>query len=373
MKIKAFSTETFLGMMWGLIPMSYLASESSTMAFAIFIPIYAALLLMRRSFKIPSDALEISILIVLLTLQSLMVEVNSDPAAFSYIRIAMFLLNFLVLLTLIKRETFPFFGAAFLRTISAIAILHILLIQSGQISEHFGRYMFIGNVHPNLGGEIYAVAALIGALSVKKRAFLLLLTPLLISAYLMQSRTGSAVILMLLLIKIFCETSDQKLNTKSLVIGSTLMLALLAIALIIPDLREFIINGIFRADDEYRGLSTGMISGRDAQWQGALSIFYENPFFGNGLSTFGGEDQRGAHSPILYSLAMFGISGIIFWLYFAWKYYNAFKIDPRPAIYILPVTLMIIINDRFLNSNPFPLFFYIFLVIMARPSQNSKH
>lgn len=371
MKMTAITKETFLGVAWGLIPISYLVTESSTAALTLLIPIYVALIATRGKSRIPNDTLEVFALITALILQSLTVESNGNLAAFGYIRTITFLINILALLLLIKRENLGEFCTAFFKTTSAIAALHILLVLSGRTAENYGRYMFIGDSHPNLGGEIYAIAAFAGVLHLRKRPFLLLAAPLLISSYYLQSRTGSAILIMLILIKVFCENHNQKLNIKSLVIGGISMLILTLLALMVDELREFIVNGIFKADDKYRGLSTGMITGRDERWANALNIFYANPFFGNGINTFTGEEQVGAHSPILYALAMFGLSGIIFWAYFLKKYIKTLKQDIRPAIYILPVSLMIVINDRFLNSNPFPLFYYLFLIILARPVSTS--
>ena len=367
MKINSFGRESFLGVIWGLIPLSYFATDSSTLALALFIPIYFVLFIFRGSSKAPREALEVLLFTGLLTLQSLAVEINSNIELFGYLRMAIFTINLCALLILIKRDNLGEFCTSFFVTTSLIAGFHIILILTGQSTENFGRYNFIGNSHPNLGGEIYAIAAFAGAMSLSKQYFAILVTTMLASSFLLQSRTGSAVMLMLLLLKLFCETPDRRLNTKSLVLGIGAMLVFTAAALIFESSRDFLINDVFRANDEYRGVSTGMITGRDQQWADALNIFYTNPLIGSGLNSFGEEDQRGAHSPILYALAMFGLSGILFWLYFGGKYWKILQIDRRSAIYLIPVTLMVVINDRFLNSNPFPLFFYLFLLMLARP------
>jgi hypothetical protein len=124
------------------------------------------------------------------------------------------------------------------------------------------------------------------------------------------------------------------------------------------------------ADNIDRGISTGMVTGRDMQWLMAWQDFANRPFFGNGLSFYASEQSIGAHTPILYALSYFGILGFAFWVLIFIGIFIVARKNFTEFVLLSPSIIILIVNDRFLNSNSSPLFFYFYILKTAFDSRN---
>ena len=366
MKNQNLNNAAILGLLWGLLPITYLFDLANLVAFSLYIIFYIYILLSRNSFSANKDTLQIVGVLAIFILQSLIVDINEEIEYGEYLKLFLFIVNLYALSTILNHENFDHFGGIFLMMTAGVSVIHILMTLSGYISDHYGRYMFIGDSHPNLGGEIYGIAALVGAVGISKIKFSLLLAPMFMSAFLMQSRTGMIVLAIVYILKL--STAIDQSGDKMVIKKSHLLL--IAIFMIFSatfaPILDVLQSQILLIDDGQRGMSVGLITGRDQRWMIALDYFYENPFLGSGVGMYASSGEEGAHSAILYALSMFGIFGGLFWIYIFWKYFLILKMDCVRAYYLFPIIGMIFFNDRFINSNSFPMLFYIYILVFSR-------
>lgn len=356
---------SIFGMLWGLIPLSYWILGTGTLSYVSIFLFFMTIILFFGIQKMSKLAIYFSTIIFLMTAVSFFAELSSEMKLSPYLAIFVFLININILLAEVKKaSTFVFFST-FYRTTSLMAFIHIVLVYFDLVGNHFGRSLFFGNTQPNLGGEIYVVAVISGALAMRRFHFILYLVPVLISDYFLQSRTSLVVIFAILLIKLNIERGGA-INLRSLSFGSAFTAVALAVLAMSGSSRRWILENVLLADDHFRGASSGFLSGRDARWQDAWNSFADRPFFGHGLNWYVDGTSLGAHSPFLYSLVYCGIFGLIFWCFFLVRFLIIARCNRHMAFLLLPCFLMFMLNDRFLNSNSFPLLLYFIVIRLSQ-------
>ncbi|MBT0958205.1 O-antigen ligase family protein [Alphaproteobacteria bacterium KMM 3653] len=287
----------------------------------------------------------------------------------NYFALALFAMHLAALLTLVDRHSISHFCRNFYLTSSATAVLYIAFASAGMVDDHFGRLMFFGNSHPNLGGEIYGIAVFIGALCISKRSYFVLALPMIYATLLLQSRTGTVVIAGTIIAKMVFERRGR-ITKGSVIIGAGLFSFAALLLVLEGSVIDYIAKDVLLAEDTHRGASTGFITGRDAQWRQAWGFFAERPLFGHGMGLYS-DGVRGAHNPLLYSLSMFGVFGFAFWVWIGLGLFGLLRHDVRVIVLLVPVSLMLILNDRFINSNSFPLLYYFLIVQLGRFAPNT--
>mgnify|MGYP003643723043 CR=1 FL=1 len=362
--IKSRDVVPYLGLLWGILPLFYIIPGGNIIFYLLQIVVSLFLFLILSKKEIPTACLGIAGIGAVFFVQSGYMDAHQNFVLSNYLGLTLFVLNISLLISLVDRESILAFSRNFFIFSSVCAIIHIIFIKAGLISGLWGRFSFFGGSHPNLGGEIFAISAFAGAISMKKSSFLLLCIPMLISTYFMETRTGMIVIGLTALMKIIFEV-DGELTKSNLLRRILLCMPIVIVILLEGSLIRGAAEEILLASDPDRGLATGFVSGRNYQWMQAWESFTLHPWFGSGMGLYE-DSMRGAHNPFLYSISMYGVVGLIFWIWLGWYAYSLVKSNFKIFIFLLPSTLMLVLNDRFMNSNSFPLLFYFYVIQFGR-------
>jgi O-antigen ligase len=357
-----------LGTLWGAVPLSYWLIGDPVIIYALILFFYFAYSIL-YGIKRPTQ----NSILMLATVQFYLFIssfVDVENASFTpYITVTLFVVNLFFLLIIIDKSEIKVFLRYFFVTTSFFAFAHIILVLTGQIEDSNGRYLFFGNTHPNLGGEIYAVAAFAGAISLGKKAYLFYSLPFIVSSFYLQSRTGMTVVALTLIFRLFFTDKD-KFQFRNLIVGTYITFFIVSILLSVSSIRIWLIERVLFFEDVNRGIGTGLVTGRDDRWAQAWDDFSKSPFFGNGLNWHSDGLNLSAHNPILFSLVYFGIFGFIFWVIITHSIIRIFLTQFQTFLLLSPNLIMILLNDRFLNSNAFPLLFYFCILKLSEPNKN---
>lgn len=251
-----------------------------------------------------------------------------------------------------------------------ISILYLLCCFLGYIEVRYGRYMFFGDGHPNLGSEIIAVCIVLAGLIYQPRNFYIYCVPAITSIMMMQGRAALVASFMAIGLK-FIPSVTNFFNNKSRVALLILLIVLIgALFLIYFSDIEFIVRALFLLDDEDRGDGTGFV-GRGDRWDLALSLFQENPLLGVGLGYFSKADIDSPHNYYLYALSELGISSILLFVYLIGLIVKVYKNDRSIVIGLSPLLLLTIFNDRFIDLNAYPFVVYAVLLIASQMQNKS--
>lgn len=294
---------------------------------------------------------------------SLLVEAGDDFAAIEYLRYGAVFATLALMLVIVPATQFSVYGATFFLTSVGCAALHLALVAAGSIPDHFGRSLYLGGNHPNLGGEIYAVATLLGALSLRRGAFLAGAAVLFAGLYVMQSRAAELVVLGTVLIKLFLERGGM-ISARSTIVGCGVLLAAAFLLLLEGSVPRLFLTRILLVDDTFRGIGTGLV-GRDQRWQLAWGVFAAHPFLGAGISHFQREGLPMPHNAFLYGLALHGVLSLAFWAFFGAQMRAVLRRSATAFVYLLPPLLLLVLNDRFVNMNTYPLIYYFAVIKLA--------
>lgn len=354
-----------LGIAWGCVPLSYAVAGANTLFQGLLLVLAASLLTTEKHVRPLRDSFLFLLLISLLMAVSILVEIGGKPEPMPYVTIIAMLAQFFLLSAVVRPDSFALFSNYFFRATSFSAAVHIAMAFTGMVDPGSGRFGFIGNSHPNLGGEIYAIGSVLGAFALqRKTTFIILIIPVLFSSYLMQTRSGMVAVALALAIKVVMSENGRFISKRSLKYTG-LVAGCLILAASLPSVQLFLYEQVFRLNDPYRGVEAGMLSGRDEQWALAFDHFVRAPFFGHGLSFFQSSEVAGAHNAVLYSLAMFGSVGLAFWVWFIYIHAKLFMNHRRAFYFLAPMWVLVLLNDRFLNLNPYPFLYYFSLIQLA--------
>jgi hypothetical protein len=253
-----------------------------------------------------------------------------------------------------------------------IATFYLVSFKLGLIEDYYGRYLFFGGAHFNLGCELLAVIVVASTFCLELEDFFVLFALSFGCAWLMQGR--SAELVMLISAAVYTTLS---LSERIGVLGALGFGLFVAFVTVITGLLGLIVgsdlfyhfidsfaNGIFMADDENRGLGTGF-TGRDEHWGAAIQIFTEYPFVGAGLDFPERLKVLQPHNWFLYGLAQFGLLGIPIFVSLASAFVLVAKADRKSALKLTPLLILLALNDRFLNFNAYPLVMYILVFSLS--------
>lgn len=238
------------------------------------------------------------------------------------------------------------------------ALIYLFYVDSGRISDHYGRFMYFNESHFNLGTEIFMAAAF-SSVFIRPGIFSLICNCLFFYCVsLMQGRAGqlSIIISMLLCVNIIIKRNN---------VHNGFVYVMSAIFLLIAsynyDFFYGLINDSMRMDDDQRGAGTNA-SGRSEYWGTAISVWFDNFVFGAGSDYPSRLGVLQAHNFFLYPFAFYGIFGF-FILFFILKRIALSIFLPNFYI-ITPMIPMLMFNDRFINLNIYPIVLY--LIILTR-------
>lgn len=258
-----------------------------------------------------------------------------------------------------------YFGGIAALTLAG-SLAHIVLVQAGQITANFGRYYYLGNSHPNLGGEMNAIAAVAIAMSCTRMRHIFLLAIPLYSCVLMQSRAAALVVilsgLLMLLLPWFPARGSRSGRA---LLALSLGLLLLAVGAAYSGEIWNIASNLFRLSDPARGLGSGFV-GREGRWQLASTLLSQAPWLGVGLGYFEAHGLPTPHNFLLYLAAQGGVLGsAVVLVAFAIVVYRSSRSSSRATARLGACLPLLLFNDRFLNINPYPFALFAGLGLLA--------
>lgn len=252
-------------------------------------------------------------------------------------------------------------------SIALAATAHIILSAAGKVPNFYGRYAYLGGSSPSLGAEINAAGALALSLSARRKLFWPLISVLIVSTFLCQGRAASLAIAALCAV----YAAPSKISAQKLLLGIIAFSAILLFGVLNIERASGTLGRLLLLNDQYRGVTTGF-TGRDARWQAALSAFEAHPFLGAGVSRLDESGFLTPHNFFLYAISRHGIFGVAILVSIAYMYIGIVKKDLRASAFFLCITPLLIFNDRFMNTNPYP--FILFVILLAfSPSAKGQH
>lgn len=277
-----------------------------------------------------------------------------------------FFLHLALTLLLVPRELGPY-----LRTISYVVavwgVIFIVMANLGQIPVVWDRFYYFQGTHPNLGAEIAAMGAICAAFALPLWRFLIAAAPMLVSAMMLQGRASILAIAAVIGMKIarwLYLAAKSRRQQLWVVLAAPVALAALLISL------PWILDAM-RLEDNYRGVGTGFV-GRTDRWGLAWDNFLEYPLTGIGLGSSATQEDLTPHNFFLYGFAEMGLLFSVILFTFAYLSTKAWRNYGWVALYLVPVTLLLIMNDRFMNLNLYPFQVYFLLFAMQVTPMRSQ-
>lgn len=248
---------------------------------------------------------------------------------------------------------------------AAIGSAYVAMVSVGMITEEFGRFTFFGGAHYNLGSEILAVCFIMAGLSLSGRALVACSVISVIAVMYMQGRAALLVIVLVLLMRGYEAVRQARPISKLLA-----LLFLLVPLLVYSQSLIGAVNVAFLLDDQYRGVGTGVV-GREERWSQAWETFTSQPITGQGFGYHVISGVDSPHSAALYALAELGMLSALVGVSVLWMLWN---VQPRRLMWLLiiPAVPLLVLNDRFINSNPYPLLLYVAIVILGQGKSSSS-
>lgn len=362
-KARVVTRASATGILDSLAPLGYLLLGSAALMHLLALGGKTVLLLVGRhpSEKPSKRAVALALGAGALAFVSLALEVGNPLfSAVGYLQYAAFGLSLVLSASLVPtRRHFAQYSRAFLMVPGSVAMLHLSSILTGQAQNHFGRYLYVGGQHPNLGGEIAAATAFLAACFLGLRWFLLAAGPLAASAITMQARAAAACIVLLIVVRVLWVRAPQ-----SRIVGPAVAVAFVVTIGLLggsqSDFYRYIADEVLLADDAYRGLDSGF-TGRIDPWRESLRAFKVSPLVGQGIGYVAGE--IGAHNAFLYGLSRHGLLSLLIWVPLALGLSSLWQHDRRQFLLVSSTAVLFLFNARFLNLNPFPFVIYLALVV----------
>lgn len=244
----------------------------------------------------------------------------------------------------------------------AIVVIYIPFALLGYTGEFYGRYLFFGGTHPNLGAEIIAATTIVATCVYPKKLALTILVFAYMAVSLMQGRAAMAAIILSFIIMNRDYIRHFLKSNSGIITGFLVITTLIATYMFYSEsINNFFINA-FLLFDENRGVGTGLV-GRLERWEISLDLFLQNPILGMGFNYFAVNNLLSPHNAFLYALAEFGMFSfvIIFLLFLGYrKIYLEVK---NVAISFIPFGVLLIFNDRFIDLSIYPFVIFTTLFI----------
>jgi len=288
--------------------------------------------------------------------------VNTPSELISILKIFAFSANLIATLLILNTAGLRHYFKGIALFGAIITAVYIFQVHAGIISNHYGRYYYFNDSHPNLGSEIAAVVVVTSVLTLRWVPMTIISALAFYSIVLMQGRAallvafGAFTIRLVIHLRTFAQKSTQNL-------GIVLGLGILALIPLVPAMME--IGGtLLQIDDEHRGASTGFV-GRDRLWANAFELFSQNPFFGVGASYFEAADREPVHNFYLYGLTLYGITSLAIYASLFCAGLVAFRRNPRATMILSTFLILTLFNARFMNLNLYPFVVYVAVFSLA--------
>lgn len=281
----------------------------------------------------------------------------------SLLQILPFAVSLAVTLALINERSCQRYFQAFSFCVCAGIVIYLVLWLGGKIESEWGRWLFLGGAHPNLGGEFCYAAVLSAAISIRLRSFyfaaLVLLS--LTAAHLMQARSAmlSTFIIALValnLVLVRRTTVALRILVLVVVVGLTAFF----VQLFSSDGISGIVSSLLLLNDQHRGLGTGFV-GRDEHWDSAWETFFNHPAFGVGFGYFHVQDEASPHNYWLYMISELGLLSLISLYALGQAAFSLFRQNRLVALFSCSALILTMFNDRFINMNAYPFLLYVIL------------
>lgn len=266
---------------------------------------------------------------------------------------------------LLRPQEIPQYFKAMCYFVTAYGAIFILMAMLGHIDQIWGRFNYFGNTHPNLGSEIAAAGVFCGVISVRLKPFLLCAAILYLNSALMEGRAAMLAIAMSvglrLLHEVFVGWDANKVQLRILLaMPVAVAIAVFGVPLLLESLK---------LTDRHRGVGTGFV-GREDQWLIAWDGFIQRPITGQGLGWFVhmqeiGSVEMGAHNFFLYGLAEMGLVSIILFVILFKMATDVYKIHGWKVVSTSPIIILLMMNDRFINLNPYPFVMWVLLFSLS--------
>lgn len=249
----------------------------------------------------------------------------------------------------------------------AISVIYLFMLFSGQILDHYGRYKFFGDSHPNLGSEILFISVLCAGLSLRDRYFGLILLGATLSILMMQGRAAllSVIVVFSVRLCIYLNSRWNVFTVKGLILASAVVFI---VGVFLFDFIYIGISKTFLLDDQFRGAGTGFV-GREDRWAVAINVFLDHPFFGAGIGYFDTAGLPSPHNMYLYAISEIGILSVLIFTVMASAFYKIWSKDRRVFYLISPALILTLFNDRFIDINPYPFCFILIIFLAAAGSK----
>lgn len=255
---------------------------------------------------------------------------------------------------------------------SIAALTYLFFLLTGMIPDHFGRYLFFGGSHPNLGGEILAFSVMAAAYTFNRRWFIAHWIIATVSISYMQSRAGLVVCFLTLGIYLWQWIASSP-HRRTVVIALTGAVGLLAILLL--DKARLAFRSMLLLDDTHRGSSSGFV-GREERWQTALNLFSDNPIIGSGFSIYQKDGILSAHNYFLTGLSQMGGIAILLFAYLLVCWAIFYKRSKKLFLTFSPSVVLMVFNDRFIDMNLYPFALYAITFVacsMITEKENNRN
>lgn len=334
----------------GLVFLSYFFEVDQALFYTGTILLKVLLLSLRREGLSPASSSSFPFVYCLALAETASALAN-DVAVLSSVRIFVFCANLMI--------TLNFVSTAYWRGIAITTIvnagLYLSYIESGGITELFGRYLYFNNTHPNLGSEIFFGAAFALLLTRSPRASVFGAVLLFIPCYLMQGRAAELGILSV--IAMLGWQQLRQLQPVARLVGVALV-SVVGLSLLFTLDFSSLANKVLLLDNEYRGGATDA-SGRSLYWATALQMWSSHPLVGAGSDYPARLGVLQPHNFFLYPLAYYGILGLAPLAIFM---HSFFRVALVRLGHLVPFIPMLAFNDRFVNLNTYPtvMFLYVF-------------
>lgn len=265
-----------------------------------------------------------------------------------YLKVIGFFVSLFLTIQLTASDTNNSYFSGAMASLVLCVCIFLSFYLLGFLETRFGRYLFFGGSHPNLGGEYFAAGAMclgLKRLSLLKVFFYCFFA---FGSYLLQARASFLTICLLL----FCVFLFK---SRSYLLPVNIVCSFLLCFLVFLNF-----DALMGSDDAYRGNESGL-SGRTEIYKEAIASLKKNPFLGVGYGYFDGERREAVHNFFLQGFAENGVFFILILLCLASRLFSLFGSNLFLFYMVLCFSLMVFLNARFFNLNPFPFLLYFIL------------
>jgi O-Antigen ligase len=286
-----------------------------------------------------------------------------------YIPIVAFVLNLAMTCILIGRAPLSRYLLGPVLIIVGSSLAHAILCFTHKMPSLYGRFLYFGWNHYNLGGEIEGIGCIAAALLLPRLLAVPALLILLVDLNYMQARSAELVGMGALIVVLVFDGRRRLSQGRAIALAflaPVLLLVLVAIGA--SGKLSDSLSSMLLLNDPNRGVNSGG-SGRSDLWQWSIQIFEDSPVFGHNLSYFGQIGFIGSHNMFLYGLAQYGLMTLLFFGTLIYAYAVLARTNFFRFSVLLCTLPLLLFNDRFVNLNVYPFMFFVLLTAGSPENQ----